>query len=166
MLFSGAAAADEQETGDQVRPSLRQVPPGVTITLNDKDGWNKFVDNIREKKEYKCFETEQWEEVGHLIIDYRWFFDYSLKLEHQLELRRKEIVNLESQIGTLKIMLSKEDEGRRFVGSLFEKEHQYRMKLETEKELSSWLHWAGHILSVAAVTAFATMYGLEASDAI
>ncbi len=93
-------------------PSLRTVPPGLTLTRPDalRLDWREIGGEV------KAFTAPEWAEVGHLVVDYRWLWTYAGQLEQVVALRTREAALLRAHITVLEGMLAAADGGRRQLG--------------------------------------------------
>lgn len=146
-IYANLAAADD------VRPGLLYDVPDGRILEPKKNFWPK--------EEYICFTAPEYNTISHIIIDYRWFWDYSLKLEAELKIYRAEVDNLNTQLAIWQKNLEIAENGRREIGDLFDLEMRNKLKLQKKKELEEWI-WKGLTVAMIAVAAAGwVMYGVE-----
>jgi hypothetical protein len=135
------------------RPSTRIIEPqGKTIT---QDG-----------VEYRAFTVEEFRALKHLFTDYHLLWDYSLSLENDITSMEREIELWKSR------MSAWEDETKRQIAysqqlsSLFDKEHNLRLKLEKRNDALGWVPWALVVVESVAIGVFGVYAGsrLAASD--
>ena len=160
MLCSSAASANPDE--DLKPKALLEVPGGLVLTKGEdlERDLRSMRSGVRSGEEYKCFSREEWKAMADLIIDYRWFWDYSLTLENELKLRSEQIDKLSSVGATWKEALESEKSSREKMGELFEREHRLRLSLERKTRLKEYVLWGGIILTSAAAVAFGTAYAV------
>ncbi len=140
-LCTGATAEDN-------RPATqRQLPQGQTLNV--------------EGVEYKCFTLDEYKDVAHLVVDYRWFWDHTLTLERENAL----LVSM-SEVQTQRVEIWKEQveslEGEReFLSDLFDAEHGLRLKLEAKDRALGWIPWAIVVLESVAIGAIGLYAGAK-----
>jgi hypothetical protein len=160
MLCSSAAYASPDK---DLKPEARlEVPDGLVLTKGpDLETTIRSLRlSVRGGEEYKCFTRDEWATMADLVIDYRWFWDYTLTLENELKLRAVEIGRLEDTSTTWREALESERSSREKMGELFEREHGLRLSLERKTRLKEYVLWGGIILTSAAAVAFGTAYAV------
>ena len=119
----GTANADDQ------RPTERlQLPQGRTLEA--------------EGVEYKCFTLDEYKVVAHLVVDYNWLWEHTLKLERanalltaKAEIQAERVSLWQSQVDTL-------ERERDYLSKLFDEEHGLRLKIENRDRALGWIPWA------------------------
>lgn len=137
---------------NEIRPELREIPEGIVLRSKTPRGYQVV---FKPKEEYKCFTTLEWNSMGFVITDYRWFFNYSLKLEAKLEVRQKQITNRQEQIVDFKKQITLLTDSQKFLQQMLNAEHKMLVQ-EKEKQaknnrrtkFTNGLHWGVHGLQL------------------
>ncbi len=142
-------------TADDVRPeALISVPAGVVV---EKDGLDMTLramrSAVRGGAEFQCFASPEWKIMAGLITDYRWFWEYSLRLEHVVELKNQEVKLLRKQGVIWQKALTVADEGRAFASRMVEEERKYRLKLDLKNRLRTRFLWVAVVAEAVVIAA-------------
>ena len=129
--YCGVALADDYE----LRPPQKQeLSEGITVTQDTV----KQLD-FENEKAYKCFNAKQYLAVGQLIIDYRWFWENSFRVEAVLTKYEHMIGKYELELDVLKDTNKQIDESRKFAVGLFKEERKIKEKRRFKAELTMWI---------------------------
>jgi hypothetical protein len=171
MLLTGSFAAESRASADgtpeatvepeRIRPdALLDVPVGVVLRPLDDEGRRA---TFRPDQEYKCFTAPEWAQMGHLVTDYRWLWYYAIKLETRAALLEEEVGNYELQLGVLRDDVETTRRGFDSMTGLLEKEHDYRLGMESMQRFEVWAWRIGTVIGLVAAGAFGAAYGVERS---
>ena len=172
MLCSSVASparADESPAAiaelEAARPAARiEVPPGVVLT---KDGGQLEVTiramrtAVKGGEEYKCFSRDEWATLGHLVIDYRWFWNHTLRLEAELKIRLAELGHARELAEVWKANTATAERGLGTLDKLFDEEHAARLQGERRGAVVQWLMLGGMVLEALVISGLATAYAIK-----
>lgn len=117
------------------RPTQKyEMPEGITVdeeTVRDLD----FVVNT----EYKCFPTNQYETVANIVIDYRWFWVYTLKRDLIIRNYELKIEAMNSQIIMWKTISDRQGESSAFVSDLLTEDRALKAKGELRSKIGTYI---------------------------
>jgi hypothetical protein len=143
MLLSTITSAEEGSTTDtsaSERPELRvKMPKGLELLPKDERG-RKVI--FRPNQQYRCYTIGEYAQVADFIVDYRWFFSYSQKLELKLQKKQVEIGRLEEINAEHKDRIEELEHDVRFNAALFDQEHALRLSegvMRTKRERLFWI---------------------------
>jgi len=166
-MVSPAQAEDVSDNpydaGDRkVRPeALIDVPIGMILMPKDENGRQI---NYRPEEEFKCFAVSEWNQMAHLITDYRWLWLYAIQMETKAALLDKEIGNLQLQLGLVRDELDTTRSGLKSMTGLLKTEQSFRLSEETRQRVEIWLWRVGTVVGLVAAGAFAAAWGVERSQ--
>lgn len=121
-------AADANDTKLSRPETLRQEPAGRVIT--------------HEGVKYKAFTLDEWKEHAHIIVDYRLLWDYSLSLELDIKSFEADIKVWEMRVALWKETAESQKERGDILSSMFDAEHELRLKIERQHRATNWIPWA------------------------
>ncbi|MEN6368292.1 MAG: hypothetical protein ABFD77_01165 [Thermotogota bacterium] len=151
--------ADEDLAG--VRPAaLIEIPAGMVLRPRADDGTRT---SFRPDQEYKCFTSDEWAQMGHLVTDYRWLWYYAIKLEMRSSLFEAQVGNLELQLQVLRDDADTTRRGLESMSALLQKEHERRLNTETVQRFELWAWRVATVVGLVAAGAFGAAYGVERS---
>lgn len=116
---------------------------------------------FRPDQEYKCFATEGWATMGHIITDYRWLFYYAIRMEHKAALLEQETGNLQLQLVIWRDNTKSAELALDKVTGLLDKEHAYRLDSEKSERFELWVWRVGTVVALVAAGAFGAAWGVE-----
>jgi len=121
--------------------SIINVPGGLTLTK--KTGLNRDIEDLRLKirdgEQYKCFTSFQWKTMANIIIDYRWFWDYTLTLEKHNSLKEQEIENIKKQVLIYTETVRLLEDNRKITAQLFKLENDYKKEILKRGKIRQYL---------------------------
>ena len=131
LIVSAKAECDEKKEKWQ-RPTIQyQFPKGQNFTINGED--------------LRCFRFSEGQVMKHIEIDYNGLFHAAIAWESlRLELELN-ISGLELRLGAHRDMVKELRRNNEWWKSLFDSEHEYRLKLEmkmSNKDRFGWVPWA------------------------
>lgn len=147
LMVSSTARAEDTASAEDRPPAdapqwgtLREVPRGVTLRpRDDRDRPTVF----RPAEEYKCFTTPEWVQLGAIVVDYRWFFQYSGNLELKLQAREGEVAALVARAREQAQLTALQERRAEFNARLFEQEHALRLSDGAAQGTRERLLWIG-----------------------
>lgn len=145
----------------RIRPeAMIEVPAGIILRPRTESGTRTV---FRPSEEYKCFSSDEWASMGHLVTDYRWLWYYAIQMETKTALLGKEIGNLQLQLSVLK---DSEESTRRALDTmtgLLDKEHAARLSIHSSEKFELWAWRIGTVVGLIAAGAFGAAWGVERS---
>ena len=114
---------------------------------------------IVDGEEYRCFATsgKDWQDIGHIVVDYRAFFAWARWADERMQLYRRDtdaiIVQRDAWKGAL-------DEAKRTTGNLelmFDREYHLRMDSQRKGNIKMWLLGAGLAAETAIIIVLAIL---------
>jgi hypothetical protein len=131
MILIVSAEAECEDKKWQ-RPTIqREFPKGQDFTINGE--------NLR------CFRFSEGQVMKHIEIDYKGLFNAAISWESlRLGLELK-VSGLELRLSAHRDMVKELSRNNEWWKSLFDKEHEYRLKLEmkmSQKDKFGWVPWA------------------------
>jgi len=137
MCYGTHGNADD---GDDTLPSVHhEEPVGVTIT--------------HQGTEYQCFNTEDWRQVGRIILDYHSLWFQAHQLQRELRLAEDRKVLWEERVALWRETAEEQRQDRKYLKTVLDAEHDYRLNLSKESRAKSWVMWAVIVVESVALGA-------------
>jgi hypothetical protein len=120
------------------RPEAQRIePPGKTI--------------VHDGVEYRAYSLDEYKELKHLFVDYHSLWDYSLSIEDDVISMAEEIELWQFRVDGWKEESERQANYAKQLSSLFDKEHDLRLKLEKRNDMLGWVPWALVVVESVAI---------------
>lgn len=126
IVFSTAISAEEKD-----RPKeMHDKPEGITVTSDNVDDLE-----FEQHGGYKCFAPDEYKVLANIIIDYRWFWTYSIKRDAIIANYELQIGKYQSQISLWKTMSQKQENSLNFTQALVTEQNKLKLKTNRDQKL-------------------------------
>jgi hypothetical protein len=132
------------------------MPPGFSLTKRVA----RTLD-FGEVEAYKCFTPAEYDVVARIVIDYRWFWDYAIRMEQLQQNHEQQIRNLELQLQLWQDTTKRVDESRLLAVELLKEERSTRLEIRSGTKLALWLTGGAAIVAAIVAGGFAGAYAVE-----
>lgn len=142
---SGARADDDPADPDEKVPPLIEWPDGQTVAKRDDL-------SFRDGSQYKCFRTEEYQTIAHIVVDYRWLHGYVLRLEMIVGNYSRQVATMQSMVVIWKEQVGLLERERGMLTDLYDEEHRLRLAAERKwRSTKTWLIVGNVVLGAATI---------------
>lgn len=138
-----------------------QVPDGLVIESPADSALAGMAKQAKLGESFNCFPSAQWEQMGRLITDYRWFFKTLPLIQQQMTDKDSQIKLLTQNADNWKSAQEAANDAVKTMGNLYDDEHRLRLANETSLKLRLGIVSALAIAEVAALAGMTVAYELK-----